>query len=78
MEIFGEMMKSFLGTQQQVMDAMGKMHENVKSPADFMKNYNKVVENSVKFHTAAIKYHEAVAEMMESMNAIRDVYKTKP
>ena len=43
-----------------------------------MKNYNKVVENSVKFHTAAIKYHEAVAEMMESMNAIGDIYKTKP
>ena len=75
MGAFNEMMRTLIGNQQK---AMGFLYENTKTPVDFIKDYNTFVENSMKFHTAAIKYHESIIQMMDVMKSMTEIYKIKP
>lgn len=74
MEAFNEMMRNIISMQQKT---FGAMYENIKTPLGVMEDYEKFIDNSIKFHKAGIKYHESIIEMMESMKEITNIYKIK-
>lgn len=75
MEAFNEMMRTIIGHQQKT---LGFLYENTKTPVDYLKDYNTLIENNMKFHTAALKYHESIIEMTEAMKNMSDLYRIKP
>jgi hypothetical protein len=75
MENFNEMMRTLIGYQQKT---LGFMYENTKTPVDYLKDYNTLMENNMKFHTAALKYHESIIEMADAMKNMIDIYRVKP
>lgn len=75
MDAFNEMMRNLIDVQQK---SLNLWYENTKTPVDFLKDYNIFIENGIKFHSGAVKYHESIVEMMTAMKNMSDIYKIKP
>lgn len=66
---FNEMLQTFIDNQQKMVSSL---MSDFKTPMEVSKNYDELIKNSIKFHRAAIAYHNAVIEMMElTENSIR-------
>lgn len=43
-------------------------YENTKTPLDYIKDHDQIVENTIKFHKAAVSYHQSIVQMTEAYN----------
>ncbi len=57
------MIKNLMDAQQK---SFAWFYENTKTPLDYMKSHDQIVENTVKFHKAAIAYHQSIVDMTEA------------
>ena len=72
-EAIAESVKTFNGMFN------GMFTENpfkIENPFAKMTNHTDMYENTVKFHTACIQYHNSVLNMLEAMNALNPIKKT--
>lgn len=69
-----ESVKSFLDLQNEVMsNFFGTAPLKFTSPFEGMPNPNEIYENTVKFHTACIQYHNSVLNILDTMNSLNPV-----
>lgn len=72
MEIFNQMMKDFIETQQKT---FGYFNEINKIPTmKIGKDYYEMLENNIKFHNAAMNYHKSIVDMMESLRDNTNIF----
>ena len=69
MEPFTQMMTQFIEMQQKTQNFW---QDAFKTSNKLTEDYSSIVDNSIKFHEAAIDYHTSVIKMME---AIKDTQK---
>ena len=58
-----DILKNLMDVQQK---SFAWWYENTKTPIDYLKDQDKIVENTIKFHKASIAYHEAIIQMTEA------------
>lgn len=77
-EKMNESVKSFLDLQNEVMNNFfGTSPLKFTSPFEGMPNPNEIYENTVKFHTACIQYHNSVLNILDTMNSLNPVKNKK-
>jgi hypothetical protein len=69
MEPFTQMMTQFIEMQQKTQNFW---QDAFKTSGKLNEDYISIMDNSIKFHEAAIEYHTSVVKMME---AIKDTQK---
>jgi hypothetical protein len=77
-EAIAESVKTFTDMQKEMMNGM--FTENpfkIENPFAKMTNQSDMYENTVKFHTACIQYHNSVLNMLEAMNALNPIKTNK-
>jgi hypothetical protein len=74
MEPLTQMMKSFMDMQQKTMNFWA---ENIQSMDKVNQNSKVVIENTIKFHKAAVDYHNSIVQMMESIRDTAEVLTPK-
>lgn len=66
------MMKSFMDMQQKTMNFWS---ENIQSMDKFNQNSKTVIDNTIKFHKAAVDYHNSIVQMMEALRDTAEIIK---
>lgn len=70
-EKFTDSVKSFVDLQNEVMtNLFGASPLKFTPPFENMPNPNEIYENTVKFHTACIQYHNSVLNILDTMNSL--------
>jgi hypothetical protein len=73
-----ESVKSFVDLQNEVMtNLFGTSPLKFTAPFENIPNPNEFYENTVKFHTACIQYHNSVLNILDSMNSLNLVNNKK-
>lgn len=76
-EKFNETVKTITELQKEMFTGMfGTAPFNVENPFKTIPNSTEIMENTVKFHTACIQYHNSILNMLEAMQALNPI-KTK-
>ena len=81
-EQFTESFKTITDLQQEVMKGFFNSATNstknlMTNPFEGMSNSNEIYENTVKFHTACIQYHNSILNMLEAINSLNPIKTNK-
>jgi hypothetical protein len=77
-EAIAESVKTFTEIQKEMFNGM--FTENpfkIENPFSKVPNSTELMENTIKFHTACIQYHNSILNMLEAMNALNPVKTNK-
>ena len=70
--------KTFTDLQNEILKGFfGDFSSPVKNPFENLANPSEIYENTVKFHTACIQYHNSVLNILETMNALNPIKTNK-
>ena len=73
-EAIAESVKTFTDMQKEMINGMFKDSPfKIENPFSKLPNSTEIVENTVKFHTACIQYHNSVLNIIEAMQALNPV-----
>jgi hypothetical protein len=64
MEQFTNMMNQFIEMQQKTQNFW---QDAFKASGKLTEDYTTIMDNSIKFHQAAIEYHTSIVKMMEAI-----------
>ena len=70
MEPFTQMMAQFIEMQQK---SQNFWQDAFKSSNKLTEDYLSIMDNSIKFHEAAIEYHTSVIKMMEAIKETQKI-----
>jgi hypothetical protein len=70
MEPLTQMMTQFIEMQQKTQNFW---QDAFKSSNKLAEDYSSIVDNSIKFHQAAIEYHTSVIKMMEAIKDTQEI-----
>lgn len=77
-ETMTEQFSTFAEMQKTMFDGMfGENPFKIENPYLNFKNPTEIYENTVKFHTACIQYHNSVLSMLEAMNSLNPIKTNK-
>lgn len=74
MEPFTQMMNQFIEMQQKTQTFW---QDAYKSSSKMTEDYLSVLDNSIKFHKAAVDYHNSVVNMIEAIKDTQEVLTNK-
>lgn len=77
-EKFAESLKTITDLQQEVMKGFFTTATNstknlMTNPFEGLTNQKEIYENTVKFHTACIQYHNSILSMLEAINSLNPI-----
>lgn len=77
-EQFAESVKTITDIQQEAMKNFFTIATNstknlMTNPFEGMTNQKEIYENTVKFHTACIQYHNSILNMLEAINSLNPI-----
>jgi len=75
MEPLTQMMSQFIEMQQKTQNFW---QDAFKTSGKLTEDYSSIMDNSIKFHQAAIEYHTSIVKMMEAIKDTQQILtKTK-
>ena len=77
-EVIAESAKKFADFQKEMFNGMfTETPFKIENPFSKMPNSTEIMENTIKFHTACIQYHNSILNMLEAMNSLNPLKTNK-
>lgn len=74
MDTLLQMMKSFMEMQQKT---FSYWQQNIETMNSVEKNNKEILENTIKFHKAAVDYHNSIVSMLEAVKDNSQLFYSK-